>query len=103
MLAHILYGIFAVFFEKYLWFMASEPESRYLFFLIFVSLWLLSLLLLFHYAEPLLRKRGAAEEKPLVRVPKGKLFIALYDMISVPLFGADILCFAVVAILHLFL
>ena len=103
MLSHGLYALFAVFAEKYFWFVSTESESRFLFWLILLSLLLVSLLLFLHFAEKTLRNRAEIEDELPVRVPKGKLFIVLYDMITAPMLGADMLCFVIFALLNLFL
>ena len=103
MISHVCFVFFALFWEKYLFFLAFESETRVLFFLFCGAFWILALIFFCHMAEKLLRKCGEQEEEKPNLLPKNKKFLAIYDMLTAPFFGADILCFAVFAILKLFL
>lgn len=103
MLSHFCLVFFALFWEKYLFFLAFESETRVLFFFFCGAFWILALIFFCHMAENLLRKRGEKEEAKPNLLPKNKKILALYDILTAPFFGADVLCFAVFAILKIFL
>lgn len=103
MLSHGIYLIFALFAERYFYFIADESETRVLFFLIFGSFYLLFLYRLFHTSELLFRERGEREEALPPRIPKKKALLVIYDMVTALFFSADILCFVLFAVLNLLL
>ncbi|MBQ8497632.1 MAG: CPBP family intramembrane metalloprotease [Clostridia bacterium] len=103
MLSHAIYAVFSLFAEKYFIFIAKEPEARALFFFVFSALFLFMLFLLIRAAEKMLRVRGEAEDAVPVRMPKGKRPLVLYDIFSAPMLWADIFCFALFAVLNIFL
>ena len=100
-LAHLLYAIFALSFEKYIFFIAKE--TRILIFLVLVALGLLFAVGFCGSAEKILRQRGEDEERMPVRLKKGKLFIILRDIFATPMIWADAFVFVLVCILHIFL
>ena len=100
-LAHLLYAIFALSFEKYIFFIAEE--TRILIFLVLVALGLLFAIGFCGSAEKILRQRGENEERMPVRLKKGKLFIILRDIFATPMIWADGFVFVLVCILHIFL
>lgn len=103
MLSHAVYAVFALFFEKYFIFIAKEPEARTLFFFVFIALGLLSLFAFIRSSEQMLRKRGEDEDAMPIRMPKSKKPLVLYDIFSAPMLWADIFCFALFAVLQIFI
>lgn len=101
MLAHMLYALFVLTAEKYIFFIALE--TRALILLVLVALGLLSALCFCTFAEKLLRARGEDEERAPIRLKKGSALIVLTDMLSAPMLWADTFCFALICILHIFL
>lgn len=101
MLAHVLYALFVLSAEKYIFFIALE--TRALILLVLVALGLLSALCFCTFAEKILRNRGEDEERAPVRLKKGTALVVLMDMLSAPMLWADVFCFALVCILHIFL
>ena len=100
-LAHVMYALFALSFEKYIFFIALE--TRILIFLVLVALGLLSAIGFCGSAERLLRQRGEEEERAPIRLKKGRFFVILKDMITAPMLWADVFCFGLVCVLHIFL
>lgn len=100
-LSHLLYAIFALSFEKYIFFIAEE--TRILIFLVLVALGLLFAIGFCGSAEKILRERGENEERMPVRLKKGKLFVILRDVFAAPMIWADAFAFALICILHIFL
>ena len=99
--AHLLYAIFALSFEKYIFFIAEE--TRILIFLVLVALGLLFAIGFCGSAEKILRQRGENEERMPTRLKKGKLFIILRDIFATPMIWADVFVFVLICILHIFL
>ena len=102
-LSHLLYLLFAMTFEKYFLFIAAEAETRVLLFLVLAALGLASLIWFCGSAEKILRQRGEDEEKAPGRLKKGRMAIVFWDMLSAPFLWADIVCFVLVCVLHIFL
>ncbi len=100
-LAHLLYALFVLSIEKYIFFMALE--TRILILLVLLALWLFAVIGFCGSAEKILRQKGENEERMPVRLQKGKFFIVLRDVFSAPIMWADIFCFALVCVLHIFL
>lgn len=100
-LAHLLYAVFALSFEKYIFFIAEE--TRILIFLVLVALGLLFAIGFCGSAEKILRQRGENEERMPTRLKKGKLFIILRDIFATPMIWADVFVFVLICILHIFL
>ena len=100
-LAHLLYALFAMSFEKYLFFAAME--TRILIFLVLVAWGFFSAIGFCGSAEKLLRQRGENEERAPIRLKKGKFFVILKDIFAAPMIWADIGCFALISVLHIFL
>ena len=99
--AHLLYAVFALSFEKYIFFIAEE--TRILIFLVLVALGLLFAIGFCGSAEKILRQRGENEERMPVRLKKGKFFIILRDIFATPMIWANGFVFVLVCILHIFL
>lgn len=100
-LAHLLYAVFALSFEKYIFFIAEE--TRILIFLVLAALGLLFAVGFCGSAEKILRERGENEERMPARLKKGKLFMILRDVFAAPMIWADTFVFALICILHIFL
>lgn len=100
-LAHFLYGLFALSFEKYFMFIAAETPS--LSFLIMAAIGLFCVFCLCGSAEKILRARGESEDRMPIRCKRGKLPIVLWDIFSAPVIWADVCCFVLIGILHIFL
>ena len=100
-LAHSLYGLFSLSFEKYFMFIAAETPS--LSFLIMAAIGLFCVFCLCGSAEKILRARGESEDRMPIRCKKGKLPIVLWDIFSAPVIWADVCCFVLIGILHIFL
>lgn len=99
--AHLLYAMFALSFEKYIFFIAEE--TRTLIFLVLVALGLLCAVGFCGSAEKILREKGENEERTPIRLKKGKLFMILRDVFYVPTIWADVFIFIFVCVLHIFL
>ena len=100
-LAHLLYALFALSFEKYLFFIALE--TRILIFLVLVAIGLFAAIGFLGSAEKILRQKGENEERIPVRLKKGKIFVVLKDIFSSPMIWANIGCFALICTLHIVL
>ena len=100
-LAHVTYALFALSFEKYIFFIAEE--TRILIFLVLVALGLLSAIGFCGSAENLLRQRGEDEERAPIRLKKGRFLVILKDMLVAPMLWADVFCFILICVLHIFL
>lgn len=59
---HLCYNLFVMFGEKYVWLLFSGPDSKVIFRLIFISLYLLSLFVFLILAEKLQRKKALSAE-----------------------------------------
>lgn len=103
MLTHAVSALFAVFFEKYVIFIAKEAETRVLFFFVFGALFLLSLFIFARYAEKMLRERGEQEEEIPKKLAKHKRPLVLYDVCSAPTIWADAFGFILFAVLGILL
>ena len=101
--AHLAALTFSLFEEKYFMFLAEEQETRM--FMIFTLLGVLLPVAVFCFdsAERILRKRGEREDKKPICVPKGAGAKVFFDIVSSPVLWADMLCFSVFSVLHLFL
>ena len=101
--AHLAALTFSLFEEKYFMFLAEEQETQM--FMIFTLLGVLLPVAVFFFdnAERILRKRGEREDKKPICVPKGAGARVLFDVVSAPVLWADVLCFSVFSVLHLFL
>ena len=100
-LAHLLYSVFALSFEKYLFFIATE--TRILIFLVLVAFGLFSAIGFCGSAEKILRQRGENEERIPIRLKKGRFFMILRDVLAAPMIWADVFCFVLICVLHIFL
>ena len=100
-LAHSLYGFFALSFEKYFMFIAAETPT--LSFLVLAAIGLFCVICLCGSAEKILRARGEDEDRMPMRCKKGKLPIVLWDIFSAPVIWVDIVCFVLIGALHIFL
>lgn len=98
-IAHIVYNVFVIFGEKYIWLFSSNPDSDILFFLILVVLLLVCLFLFFTAGERILRyfadNGEAADTAPKDAKKKAMLFDAF---LSLPMMG-DFLLFLTVGII----
>lgn len=98
-IAHIVYNVFVIFGEKYIWLFSSNPDSDILFFLILVVLLLVCLFLFFTAGERILRyfadNGEAADTSPKDAKKKAMLFDAF---LSLPMMG-DFLLFLIVGII----
>ncbi len=101
--AHILYILFAMLGEKYLLFLAAETETRGIMLFLLFGAWVTVAIFFFDAAEKLLRKRGENEQPKPMGLSKRNSFIVFYDILSAPMLWADVFCFFIFAILHLFL
>lgn len=98
-IAHIVYNVFVIFGEKYIWLFSSNPDSDILFFLILVVFLLVCLFLFFTAGERILRyfadNGEAADTAPKDAKKKAMLFDAF---LSLPMMG-DFLLFLIVGII----
>lgn len=98
-IAHIVYNVFVIFGEKYIWLFSSNPDSDILFFLILVVILLVCLFLFFTAGERILRyfadNGEAADTAPKDAKKKAMLFDAF---LSLPMMG-DFLLFLIVGII----
>ena len=103
MLIHILYGVYTISFEKYMWLMSSSDESRVLFsFLtgIFLGLslvWFLSL------AEKILRGRAIVGEEAPVCPSLRKRILCVLDIVTAAPFWMLFCVYLVIAVVKLFI
>lgn len=100
-LAHSLYGLFVLSFEKYFMFIAAETPS--LSFLILATIGLFCVICFCGSAEKILRTRGESEDRMPIRCKRGKLPIVLWDIFAAPMIWADVCFFMLIGILHIFL
>ena len=102
-LAHIIYILFSMMGEKYLLFLAAETETRGIMLFLLLGVWLTVAIVFFESAEKLLRKRGENEQPKPIRLSRRNFLTVFYDILAVPMLGADAFCFFIFAILHLLL
>ncbi len=100
-LAQLIYGLFALSLEKYFMFIAAETPA--LSFLVLAALGLFFIICFCGSADKILRERAEGEDRLPIRLKKGKLLAVLQDIFSVPMIWADVFCFALIGILHIFL
>ena len=101
--AHLTALTFSLFEEKYFMFLAEEQETRMFMIFILLGVWLPAVVFFSDSAEKILRKRGEREDKKPICVPKGVGATVFFDVVSAPMLWADVLCFSVFSVLHLFL
>ena len=99
--SHFLYNFYVLFWERDVYLLAFDEESRVLFITIMGVCVLLALYGLLKVSETLLHER--AEDEPPVRVPKGKGFFVFYDIVSAPSLWLVAVVFLLFTILDLFL
>ena len=100
-LSHLIYALFVLSFEKYCLFIAQETPA--LSFLVLAGLGLFFIICFCGAADKILRCRGENEDHMPIRWKKGKRLLILKDMFSAPVIWADIVCFALIGMLHIFL
>ena len=100
-LADLIYLLFAMLGEKYVLFLAEEEETCIILLFFLVWLWITVAIFFFDTAENVLRKRGEKEHRKPFCLSVKNCAAVLYDIVAVPMLGADVLCFAVFAVLHL--
>ncbi len=98
-LTHVIYALFALSFEKYIFFIAEE--TRILIFLVLVAMGLLFAIGFCGSAERLLRQRGEDDERAPIRLKKGRFFVVLKDICTAPMLWADVFCFLLICVLHI--
>ncbi len=102
-IAHMIYNLFEIFLEKYIWLFSSNPDSDILFWLILIAIMLVCAFFFISSAERILRYYAEIGEEAQAPVDKSKLAFMLYDVFtSVPLL-AETLLFLVFGIIFLFL
>lgn len=108
LIAHFLYNVFTLIFEKYVWLMSSSPDSEVFFWLILVFLYLVFLFILSFVLERHFKSRGKDEiingpdttQYAIKPKPYGTVFQRVF--LAVPMIG-QILIFITVALLVQFL
>lgn len=99
--AQLIYGLFALSVEKYFMFIAAETPA--LSFLVLAALGLFFVICFCGSADKMLRERAENEDRLPIRLKKGRTLTVLSDIFSVPMIWADVFCFALIGILHIFL
>lgn len=101
-LAHFIFLVYSLFWEKYLLFLGLEIETQMVLFFLLLGVWITAAMIFCDNAERILRKRGERENPRPPRFTLKQSFLVFFDIISAPLLWADVLIFAVFAVLHLF-
>lgn len=100
-ISHMIYNLYALFWERDMYLLAYDEESRVLFLAMAGACVLLALWGLLKVSETLLRER--AEDEPPVRVPKGKGFFVFSDIVSAPALWLVAIAFLLFTLLDHFL
>lgn len=101
-IAHLVYNLFAIFTEKYIWLFSSNPDSDILFWLILIACLLVCAFFFLSFAEKLLRVHAEKGEEAQKPVPKSKIMLMLFDVFtSIPFIG-EVVLFLVFGIIALF-
>lgn len=96
---HIVYNVFVLFLEKYIWLFSSNPDSEILFWLILIALYLFMLFLFIGVAEGRLRKLAEEEEFAPEKVSRDKLFGTFFRVFTAKPMLLEYAVFLVVAII----
>ncbi len=101
--AHMVYNLYVIFFEKYIWLFSSNPDSDILFWLILLVLWFVCAFFFLVAAERVMRTCAENGESAPKAIPKKKRR-ALYTaaLLSRPLL-LDAAIFLVMGIIGLFI
>ena len=98
-IAHVLYNVFVLFLEKYIWLFSSNPDSEILFWLLLIAVYLFLLFLFIGVAEAHLRKLAEEEEFAPDTVPKDKLFATYFGVFTAKPMLIEYVVFLIVAII----
>ena len=103
MLVHILYGVYTISFEKYMWLMSSSDESRVLFSFLTGIFLGLSLIWVLGLAEKILRGRASVgEDAPVSPSLRKRILNVLNIFTAAPLWM--LLCvYIIIAVVKLFI
>lgn len=97
--AHILYNLFVLFFEKYIWLLSSNPDSELLFWLILIALYLLFAFFFFGAAERLSRRHADEEFQLPYSPPKERLGRIYFSVFTSKPMIAELAVFLAVSII----
>ncbi|MBQ9510955.1 MAG: CPBP family intramembrane metalloprotease [Clostridia bacterium] len=98
-IAHIIYNVFVLFLEKYIWLFSSNPDSEILFWLLLIALYLFILFLFIGVAEGHLRKLAEEEEFAPEKVSRDKLLGTFFRVFTAKPMLLEYAVFTVVAII----
>ena len=99
--AHILYNIFVLFGEKYVWLFSSNPDSELLFWLILIALYLLFAFIFLGTAERCMLRRAENGDEPPAVLPKSALPAAYFAVFTAKPMLIEIALFAIVSLIGL--
>jgi membrane protease YdiL (CAAX protease family) len=100
--AHIVYNVYVIFFEKYIWLFSSNPDSDILFWLILLVLWFICAFFFLGSAERVMRSCAENGESAPKAVPKKKRKMLYFNaFLSRPLL-LDAAIFLIMGIIGLF-
>jgi len=102
-IARMIYNLFTLFLERFVWGMSEEPDCEVLFWVLIIALYLLSLIILFAAAEKALRRMAEEGHASPVRIPRGKRPLVIYDMLAAPTLWVDALVFVIIALIGIFI
>jgi hypothetical protein len=103
MLIHILYSVYTISFEKYMWLMSSSDESRVLFSLLVGMCLGISLICFFGLAEKILRGRASNEEDAPVCPSLRKRILNALDIFTAAPFWMLLCVYLIIAVVKLFI
>ena len=100
--AHIVYNLYVIFFEKYIWLFSSNPDSDILFWLILLVLWFICAFFFLGAAERVMRSCADNGESAPKAVPKKKRKALYFNaFLSRPLL-LDAAIFLIMGVIGLF-
>ncbi len=99
--AHILYNIFVLFGEKYVWLFSSNPDSELLFWFILIALYLLFAFIFLGAAERCVKRRAENGDEPPAVLPKSALPAAYLAVFTAKPMLIELALFAIVSLIGL--
>lgn len=100
-IARMIYNIFTLFFERYVYLASSNPESRPVFWLIFGGMYLFGLFAFISLGKKLILKRAEAGLEPPAVLPKKRVPGAILSALASPPAVICILLYVVVSLIIL--
>ncbi len=103
MLVHIGYGVYTLFFEKYMWLMSFSSEAKAVYTLLTVGCFGVSFFFFMHLSERTLRERAEKGEEAPVRVTGNKRILMLFEIFTAPPLWMLLCIYLVWSVIRLFI